>query len=92
MLIGYDTEWQVSRHELSKTIPPLLIALAYEEVFGRPISAIFAGFQSAVAASVSQNFQKFQGELERAHGMAPKSKIIKQKLQWVTERAAGKKS
>src|SRR5229473_144274 len=69
LLIGYQHEGQVSRHERSKTVPPLLTALAYEIIFRVPVSAIFTGFHSSVTQMVEDGLsafeQKLQGRSER---------------------------
>src|ERR1700733_996381 len=42
LLLGYKNQWQISRHERSEAIPPLLAALAYQVIFQVPLSIIFA--------------------------------------------------
>ena len=88
LLVGYMNEAPVRRHESSKTTPPLLTALAYEFIFETPVSAIFAGFQSAVAHAVHTNVEEFKRDLERRAAGRPLSAQALQKLQWLTERAA----
>ena len=86
LLAGYKNEWQVSRHERSRTVPPLLVALAYEIIFQVPIAELFAGFQSAVDAAVERNLGRLKTDLEnRAEGRRA-AKTHEQKLQWLTER------
>jgi DNA-binding XRE family transcriptional regulator len=86
LLAGYRNEWQVSRHERSKTVPPLLVALAYEIVFQVPVAELFAGFQSAVNEAVVRNLEELMVDLESRIKERRRSKVIPQKLQWLTER------
>ena len=84
-LVGYPREWQVSRHERSKTVPPLLIALAYEVVFRIPAAELFTGFHSAVTETVTRNLARMKADVERQSKRQP-SKATLQKLQWLTQR------
>jgi|SRR5665213_2018042 len=85
-LAGYKNAWQVSRHERSKTVPPLLVALAYEMVFQVPVAELFAGFHSAVSDAVARNLEELKADLESRSGGRREAKIISQKLKWLTER------
>ncbi len=84
-LVGYAHEWQVSRHERSQTVPPLLIALAYEVVFQIPVAKLFAGFHSVVSGVVARNLEDLKAKLENRTGGPAKATL--QKLQWLTERS-----
>lgn len=85
ILLGYQNQHQVSRHERSKSAPPLLAALAYEIVFQVPVAQLFPGFQSAVAHSVARNLREFKKSLEDGTSRQL-SKASLQKLQWLAER------
>jgi DNA-binding XRE family transcriptional regulator len=88
LLIGYKHEGQVSRHERSKTVPPLLTALAYQIIFRVPVSAMFPGFHSAVTQMVEGNLidlgKTLQGRLEKD----PNIKATAQTLRWLANRQA----
>ena len=85
-LIGYKGEGQVSQHELSRTIPPLLVALAYEAVFHVPVSAIFTGFRASVEQMVEDNMSAFEEELRSTAEKDPQSQATAHKLEWITKR------
>jgi DNA-binding XRE family transcriptional regulator len=85
MLVGYDREWQVSRHERGQTTPPLLIALAYEVVFEVPTAELFKGFHSAATDAVTRNLAKMKAAFEGQTKGRP-SKAASHKLQWLTLR------
>jgi DNA-binding XRE family transcriptional regulator len=81
-IVGYRRSWQISRHERSKTAPPLLIALSYEVIFGVAISAIFAGMQATVSHGVEQRLADFEKLLKEGNGTNETTR----KLQWLKER------
>ena len=86
LLAGYNNAWQVSRHERSKTAPPLLVALAYGVIFRVPVAELFAGFQSAVTDSVARNLEELKADLESPTRGRRRAKVTSQTLQWLTER------
>jgi DNA-binding XRE family transcriptional regulator len=82
-LIGYSDEGSVARHEGSKTLPPMLIGLAYEIVFQTPMSELFPGIRDAVKETLEPRLLKFEAEL---HDRIPKATRVKQKIAWLSER------
>jgi hypothetical protein len=68
------------------TVPPLLVALAYEIVFQVPVAELFPGFQSAVTDAVGRNVEELQADLESRREGRHRAKITSQKLQWLKER------
>ena len=85
-LVGYKHRWVVSRHERSRTAPPFLIALAYQEVFRVPVSAIFTGFHATVAQVIDQSVGEFEKELRDESVKGRRAMLIAQKLEWLTKR------
>ncbi len=84
-LLGYQNKGPVPRHEQSRSVPPLLTALAYESVFLVPVSSIFAGFHTSVFANIEKNLREFEADLDRTiHDRA--SAQTQQKRQWLKER------
>jgi len=81
MLVGYGHAHAVSKHERSRTAPPLLVALAYQVIFEIPIDQLFPGFYAAVMQSVSQNVQELKLDMEKR-----KVKPSPEKAQWLTTR------
>ena len=53
-LLGYADEGAVSRHEQSKTVPPLRIAIAYEIVFQNQISELFPRVTEKMKTNIEQ--------------------------------------
>jgi hypothetical protein len=86
ILAGYKDDIQVSRHERSETVPPLLIALSYEVIFQVPVAELFVGFQSAVANTVAHNAEELTADIEKRSEGRQQAKAISQKLKWLKER------
>jgi len=63
ILVGYGHGHAISKHERSKTEPPLLVALAYEIVFEIPVGQIFTGFRAAVMESVARNVDELKADV-----------------------------
>jgi DNA-binding XRE family transcriptional regulator len=81
ILVGYGHGHVISKHERSKSAPPLLIALAYEVVFDIPVGTLFTGFRSVVRESVARNMQDLKEDLDRRrHRSSP------EKTRWLMNR------
>jgi DNA-binding XRE family transcriptional regulator len=86
LLLGYRNQWQVSRHERSDTMPPLLAALAYEVIFQVPVSIIFSPMHGTAVKTIERNLADFERALtERAGGRPPRGTIA-HKLKWLKNR------
>jgi DNA-binding XRE family transcriptional regulator len=85
-LIGYNRAFQISRHEQSKTAPSLMVALAYQEIFRVPVSAIFTGMHVTVAQAILRNLGAFEMELRQAGHAGRTASRAAQKLKWIAER------
>jgi DNA-binding XRE family transcriptional regulator len=64
LLVGYEDGNAIGTHELSKSVPPLLVALAYEVVFDTPVGELFTGFRSAVEQSVARGLAELRADLD----------------------------
>jgi DNA-binding XRE family transcriptional regulator len=85
-LLGYGDEGQVPRHELSRSLPPLVIALSYEIVFRVPVSTLFAGLYEVVGQAVESNLEEFEGVLRKDNGKGARAAATAHKLEWLRER------
>jgi hypothetical protein len=84
ILVGYGHGHVVSKHERSKSAPPLLIALAYEIVLEIPVGQLFMGFRSVVMESVARNMHDLKADLEsRRRSSNP------EKTQWLMDQRIG---
>lgn len=86
-ILGYLNEGAVSRHEQSKTMPPLLTAIAYEAVFRIPITELFPGLQVSVEQAVRQRIIELELELQKKLSKTKRSRLA-QKLAWLDEHRA----
>jgi DNA-binding XRE family transcriptional regulator len=85
-LVGYTRPWPVGRHERSKTVAPLMIALAYEAIFQKPVSAIFSGMYLTVAQSIEKELAGFAERLRAGSGKGRTGRMNAKKLAWIMER------
>jgi transcriptional regulator with XRE-family HTH domain len=85
-LLGYGDEGQVMRHELSRALPPLLIALGYEIIFRVPVSEIFAGLYEVVEQAVDRNIAELEEVLRQHNGKGSRAAATAHKLEWLRER------
>jgi transcriptional regulator with XRE-family HTH domain len=86
LLIGYADEGQVSRHERSKSIPPLIVALSYEALFRVSVSVLFPGLFEALAERIEERLTEFEEELGKRAGRGRKANATAQKLIWIKKR------
>ena len=86
LLLGYKDEGQVYRHERSKTLPPLIAALAYEVVFRVSVSALFPGIYAEVKRMIAGNLAAFEEHLQQRIGKGRGANETAQKLLWLMQR------
>lgn len=86
ILLNYKDQWTISRHESGASSPNLRVALAYQSLFGTPVSAIFADLQSAVAQQVETNVATLEAELRSKIAAGHASPAVAQQLQWLESR------
>jgi DNA-binding XRE family transcriptional regulator len=86
VLIGYGSQWQVSRHELAQTDPPLRVALAYEVVFRIPVSTLFTDSYADAIQKVEASLAELESRLQHVNETGCESKNTIRKLAWLAER------
>jgi transcriptional regulator with XRE-family HTH domain len=88
LILGYRNEGVVSRHELFRSVPPLLMALGYEVVFQTSVSELFPGLRETVENAIEGNLTEFESALRKQKDQAPRSQmpVITRKLDWLNER------
>jgi transcriptional regulator with XRE-family HTH domain len=57
-LLGAQWKTRVSRYERESALPPLEAGLAYQEIYGVPISEIFRGANAKIRAGVRQRARR----------------------------------
>lgn len=90
-LLGYPSDVTISRHELSRSLPPLLIALCYEIIFQVPVSEIFVGLKDQAEQHVEKRLLQFEADLEvlKSKQTVVPSEVA-QKLVWLSDRRNSK--
>ena len=86
LLLGYKDEGQVSRHERSKTAPPLIAALAYEVIFKIPVSDLFPEIHATTAQMIEGKLVTLEEYLQNLSGKGRRANAVAKKLIWLTKR------
>lgn len=86
MLIGYRDEGSVARHERFNSLPPLLIALAYEVIFQIPASELFFGLRDTVEHVVEERISDLKKSLAERDVHGKFATRNARKLEWITTR------
>lgn len=88
VILGYRNEGVISRHELFRSVPPLLMALGYEVVFQTSVSELFPGLRDTVEKAIENSLAEFESALRKQKNQAPRSQVpvITRKLEWLNER------
>ena len=86
MLTGYVNEGAVARHERFNSLPPFLIALAYEIIFQAPVGELFFGLRDTVEQVVEERIGDFKTSLEQQDARGRGASRTARKLEWLTTR------
>lgn len=86
VILGYTDDGEVSRHERSKTLPPLITALAYEAVFRVGVSALFPDVHADIRRVIEANLAVFEKQLQAKSGRGQGAASTARKLTWISER------
>ncbi len=85
-LVGYADDGQVSRHERSRSLPTLIVALSYQVIFDVPISELFAGLHECVEQSVEGRLSELEDKLRQYSGSGFRAAAAERKLEWLKAR------
>lgn len=90
LILGYGDEGVISRHELFRTVPPLLMALGYEAIFRTSVSELFPGLRETIEHSIEASLAEFESDLRKQKNAAKGSQllVITRKLEWLADRRA----
>jgi DNA-binding XRE family transcriptional regulator len=87
LILGYNSEKSVSKHELNSAMPPLLIALAYSVLFEKEVSELFGGLQNGVASVVEKRIGDLENNLVAQWDSGKdRSAAAQHKLEWIKGR------
>jgi DNA-binding XRE family transcriptional regulator len=85
-ILGCEDGGLVSRHETSRILPPLPLALGYAAIFLVPVSELFQGLREAVEQTIEARLAELETELGTRSGRGPRAAITAKKLVWLNER------
>ena len=85
-LIQLKNKSELSRYETNLRQPSLRIALACQELYGVPVSDLFAGLSDLVARDTRKQMKKLQTRLHEKSERESTGNKIMQKLRWIPHR------
>lgn len=85
-LLGFRSDAAAFRHERAKSIPDLRTAMAYEILFGVPISSQFPGLFREIEPLVERRISQLKRRLEDQLGRGPNAARDARKLEFFCER------
>lgn len=85
-LLGYADDGAVSRHEQSKTVPPLPIAIAYEIIFLNHVSELYTPVTEKMKTTIEQRLVEFEKDLKERTSKGGHARHIDHKLALLSER------
>jgi hypothetical protein len=65
---------------------PLMIALAYEAIFRKPVSTIFSGMYVTVKQAVEKDIAALEADLRRDIIKGRAGRVNAKKLEWINAR------
>lgn len=82
-IVGYDDDkGPISAHERLRSLPPLLVAIAYSLVFQKSMPEIFPGLFDVVEHAVEAQLSQLEEELDRSNTTS----ITAKALEWLALR------
>lgn len=85
-LIRLKDKSDLSRYERSARQPSLRTALACQEVYGKPVSELFAGLNDSVARDSRNQMKRLRTRLQANVAAPSTGNRIMQKFQWISHR------
>ncbi len=85
-LLGYGNDGPVSRQERLESMPPLLIAIGYSVLFGKPLTELFAGLFEVVEVSIEERLAALKHQLLGSRQSSSKKGMATRKIAWVSAR------
>jgi transcriptional regulator with XRE-family HTH domain len=86
-LLGCKTGDLVSRYEKRRCLPPLETALACEEIFGIPVSQLFAGVREERGKAIRKRMLDLRSELSLKSTKGSAETVLNaHKLKWLDAR------
>src|SRR5436305_15269905 len=85
-LIRLKDKSELSRYEGNARQPSLRTAFACQEVYGKPVSELFAGLSDSVAKDTRNRMKRLRTRLQAKVGPMSAGNRIMQRFQWISHR------
>src|SRR5713101_2898750 len=85
-LIRLKDKSELSRYERNLRQPSLRMALACQEVYGKPVSELFAGLNESVARDSRDRMKRLQARLQASADPQSTGSKLMRKFQWISQR------
>ena len=85
-LIRLKDKSELSRYERNLRQPSLRMALACQEVYGKPVSELFAGLNESVARDSRDRMKRMQTRLQASADPQSTGSKLMRKFQWISQR------
>lgn len=76
----------MSRHERGESLPSILVAFAYEAIFGVPVANLFPGIYATVEQGIEARLDAHEAALSQTIAKGRKAPATARKLEWFCER------
>jgi len=80
------TEARISYHERFGIVPPLVVALSYEAVFGVPVRDLYPRLYEDIRQRVEAELTAMEAELQQMTAKGRQANSVARKLEWCNER------
>ena len=77
----------MSRHERFETLPPFLIAVAYEVILNVPVTELFPGVRRRTEQEVNRRIEALREVLGQRSGRGRHASVTARKLEWIATRS-----
>ena len=77
------------RHEQASSVPPLLVALAYEAIFRVPVAKLFPGIYELVEHGIETRLESLESVLKKKSAKDRDAIATARKQEWIVARRTG---
>lgn len=75
----------VYQHERRRREPSLRAAIAYEAVYGVPVSELFAGMREAIGRDIEKRRLELRSKLQGKEAQGKEARMVTKKLRWLSD-------
>ncbi len=85
-VLGCTSPESICKHEWTRSMPPLKVAIAYEIVYRIPISELFGGIRDEIAKGIQERLRRLEKDLGNHSVKERNAAETARKLMWLSER------